>query len=93
MIILYTKNDNYEKINSVINEWIVNYEIMNEYEKYLPSHYSIKANSKKGTLLFMHWINKMHKNPVWWRFIIASPKCGLTIDLCHENLGWPLVSS
>ena len=37
---------------------------MNEYEKYLPNHYGIKANSKKGALLFMHWINKMRKNPV-----------------------------
>lgn len=45
---LYTKNDNYAKINSVMNKWILNYEIMNEYEKYLPSHYGIKANSKKG---------------------------------------------
>ena len=84
---LYTKNDNYEKINSVMNEWIVNYEIVDEYEKYLPSHCGIKANSKKGTLLFMQWINKMHKNPVWWRFIIAPPKCGLTIDLRQKKFG------
>ena len=84
---LYTKNDNYAKINSVMNKWILNYEIMNEYEKYLPSHYGIKANSKKGTLHFMHWINKMHKNPVWWRFMIASSKCGLTIDLRQRKFG------
>ena len=61
MIILCTKNDNYEKINSVMNEWIVNYEIMNEYEKYLPIHYGIKANSKKRTVLFMHWLIKCIK--------------------------------
>ena len=60
-IILYTENDTYGKINSVMNQWIVNYEIMNEYKKYLPSHCGIKVTSKKGTLLFTHLINKMHK--------------------------------
>ena len=44
-----------------MNEWIVNYEIMNEYEKYLPIHYGIKANSKKRTVLFMHWLIKCIK--------------------------------
>ena len=59
--ILYTKNDTYDKINSVMNKWIVNYEIVNEYKKYFPSHYGIKVNSKKGTFLFTDWINKMDK--------------------------------
>ena len=25
----------------------------------------------------MHWIPKMHKNPVTFRFIITSPVCGI----------------
>ena len=66
------KNETYEKINSVMEN-----DIMNEYKEYLSKLYVVKLNNKMKTLLLMYRIPMMHKNLVESRLTIASPKSTL----------------
>ena len=37
--------------------------------------FGLKVNDKQRDLPIMYWLPKMHKNPVGFRFIIASKNC------------------
>ena len=60
---------------------IMENDIINEHKEYLSNDYGIKLNSKIETLPLMHWIPKMHENPVGSRLIIASPEENVHLNL------------
>ena len=54
------------------------YQIIKEHMLYLSKHKIILANNLQG-LPVMYWIPKMHKNPISYCFIIASPLCSIKL--------------
>ena len=50
--------------------------IIKEHKLYLSKH-KINLTNNMQDLPVMYWIPKMHKNPVSFRFIIASPVCSI----------------
>ena len=38
-------------------------------------HFGLKVHSVSSTLPIMYWMPKMHKNPIGFRFIVASSNC------------------
>ena len=64
-------NNTYQLINNTTKT-----EIIDAHKSFL-SKYKVEINKKMERLPSMYWLPKMHKQPVGFRFIIASPKCSL----------------
>ena len=62
----------YEKVNDKSTDIIIS-----EHKQYLANQFKINLENKMKKLPSMYWIPKMHKDPVSFRFIIASPCCSL----------------
>ena len=64
-------NKTYQQIHDKSKEAVID-----EHKKFLAKN-NITLDQKMETLPTMYWIPKMHKNPVGFRFIIASPRCSI----------------
>ena len=65
------ENNTYTFINNKTKD-----QIIKEHKLYLSKHKVNLANNMQD-LPVMYWIPKMHKNPISFRFIIASPVCSV----------------
>ena len=64
-------NNSYTFINNKTKD-----QIIKERKLYLSIH-KINLHNNMQDLPVMYWIPKMHKNPISFRFIIASPVCSI----------------
>ena len=65
------KNSTYELLKSHTKE-----EIIKSHKTFL-AKYKLEINNNMEILPSIYWLPKIHKTPVGFRFIIASPKCSL----------------
>ena len=70
---LSNKDDN-NKCTFINNE--TKDQIIEDHKLYI-SKYKINLANNMRDLPIMYWIPKMHKNPIGFRFIIASPVCSI----------------
>ena len=65
-------NDNtYQRVTNQTSK-----DIIEDHKKY-QAKFNLKLNNDMNKLPVMYWIPKMHKNPISFRFIIASPTCSI----------------
>jgi len=50
-------------------------EIVNKYKRKLKKSFKLHNEDESNVLPKMHWIPKMHKNPIKFRFIVVAVKC------------------
>ena len=67
-----TIKNTYEHIKNKSMEGVIS-----EHKNYLKHKFKIEINDNKNKLPAMYWIPKIHKYPVSFKFIIASPCCTL----------------
>ena len=65
------KNNTYELLKGHTKD-----EIIKSHKTFLTKH-KLDINNEMEVLPLIYWLPKIHKTPVGFRFIIASPKCSL----------------